>query len=113
MRQLQEIIFNAGNVAGNLTGNTIWAGQLFAVSAQSSVTGTVAGTMKFQFSNDVVAPGVAPTNWSDIPNATVAISNTALYAIAKTDLCYNYIRLVYVSTSGSGTMTASINAQGV
>ena len=77
---------------------------------QANVTGTMAGTLKLQFSNDT---GASPTLWSDIPSASIAVANTGTYIIAKTDLCYANIRLAYVRTSGSGTITANVNTQGV
>lgn len=115
MRQLQEVSFTLGDATADITGLTINAGQLFAISLQAVAVGTLAGTLKFQFSNDVVLPGIAPTHWSDITGASVAVSNSGTYIIVKTDLCYNYVRAFYAHTSHTATptITASINAQGV
>lgn len=110
MRQNIYQPFILADTSTSLNGALIPGTQLFACSMQASVTGTMAGTLKLQFSNDL---GASPSVWSDIPSASIAVSNTATYIIAKTDLCYANIRLVYVRTSGTGTITANVNTQGV
>ena len=64
--------------------------------------------MKLQASNDeqpdLRNAGWVPTNWSDISGATVAISGAGAFLIPKTDLCYQWVRVVYTN-SGTGTQT--------
>lgn len=84
--------------------------QVFQCSAQLVATGSAAGTLKLQFSNDVVPTPVAPTNWNDITDATVSVAGIGSYGIEKTELCYNYIRAVYTDSS-SGMATGTVVVQ--
>lgn len=87
--------------------------QLFAVSAQLTATGSAAGTLIIEASNDeLTSPAQTPTNWSAIPSATVTISGAGAYLIPKTDLCYAYIRFSYTN-SGTGTISINFKALGV
>lgn len=71
---------------------------------------TAAGTLKLQASNDVKSP----THWNDIPNATVAVAAgaTSMTPILSANFCYQWIRVAFVSSGGSGTMTAVIHTVG-
>ena len=78
-----------------------------ACSVIATATGTIAGSVKLQASND----NVDPTNWCDIASATVSVSVSNPVMIAKTDLCYNFIRVVFTKSGGTGTVT--VNYQGI
>lgn len=79
-------------------------------SVQAVATGTLAGNLKLQFSND----SVDPTNWSDITNATVSITGTpGVFSIQKTELCYNFVRVVFTKSGGTGTITVNYQSLGV
>jgi hypothetical protein len=116
MRQLPVKVLNAADASVDQTGAWIQAENLFAASAQAVITGTSTGTLKFQFSNDITnqqTPPADPTNASDITGATVAVAGAGVVAIPKFDLCYNWIRLVYVKTNGAaGTITATVKTLG-
>lgn len=91
------------------------AENLYQCSAQIVCTGSAAGTLKLQASNDIQLgqqpSTLTPTNWSDIPSATVTVSGAGSYLIPKTDICYQYVRLVYTN-SGTGTISVNIKALG-
>lgn len=116
MRQYAWSALKALDASKSETSAAIDASNLFACSLQVVTTGTSpTGTVKFQFSNDVpVGPPASftPTNWSDIPSATVSTTTAGVYVIPKTDLCYGYIRVVYTFASGSGTITANVKVLG-
>jgi len=82
------------------------------VSAQLVATGSAAGTLKFQCSNDnPVAGNTPPTNWSDIPSATVSVSGAGVFLIPDTAICYQWVRLVYAN-SGTGTFGVMVKTVG-
>lgn len=92
----------------------------FAVQLVTS--GTHAGTFKVQVSCDAGSPNAGTeaqqatgvSNWSDLPNATAAVTNGAAYLIHCVDAGYNWARIVYTKTSGTGSITsARINTKGV
>lgn len=90
---------------------------MFAISAVATSTGTEAGTLKFQASNDkrtgMQDTGADITNWVDITGATVAItSGGGPYIIPKFDVSYSWIRMVYTHGSGAGIVTARMKSIG-
>lgn len=97
----------------------IAADQLFNCSAQIFFTDAAsAGTLKLQGSNDFNKAGnfpgaFTPTHWNDITGASVVVAAGATSLIPKTDISYNYIRLVWTRTAGAGTMTLNVNVQGI
>lgn len=93
----------------------IKAGQLIQCSLQCVVTGASTGTLKLQFSNDITDPtvpnGAAPTNWVDIPSASITVSAAGVTGLVKMDLAYNYLRVVWTHNNGSaGTISVNLFA---
>lgn len=116
MRQSVYPSLVKADASADANGIAIQARNLLYISAQAVVTGTSTGTLKFQFSNDIVDPTLVttpPTNWSDVPSATVAIAGAGVYVIPKTDLCYEYIRVVFVHTNAAaGTISCNTKVIG-
>ena len=109
MRQVNDNIIPI-QAAATVTTAAIPSLNLFSCSAQVTATGSAAGTLKIQASNDDI-PNGPPVNFSDIPSATIAVSGAGTFLIPKTDLCYQYIRLVYTN-SGTGTISVVLKALG-
>lgn len=114
MRQLNDNLI-LSQAAATITSAAIPALNLFSCSAQVSTTGAgAAGTLRLQASNDIAGmdghPG-PPTNWSDIPSASVVASGAGAFLIPKTDLCYQWIRAIYTNT-GTGTFSVVLKALG-
>ncbi len=115
MRQVNNNIIPIQSAA-TVTSAIMDSRNLFYMSAQIAATGSAAGTLKIQVSNDekpVLANDTAwqPTNWSDLSGASVSVSGAGAFLIPKTDLCYQYIRAVYTN-SGTGTISVVIKALG-
>lgn len=113
MRELNLTIIPS-RAAATVNSVAINAENLFAISGQFVGTGSAAGTLKLQASNDapvINGQGGAPTNWADIPSATVTIAGAGVYLLPKTDICYQWVRFAYTNT-GTGTMAAIAKAQG-
>ena len=101
--------------AATITSAAIDARNLFYCSAQAIATGAgAAGTLKLQASDDIAGAdgnSGSPSNWSDIPSATVSVSAAGAFLIPKTDLCYQWVRVVYTN-SGTGTINVRFKALG-
>lgn len=102
----------------SFNGPAILCDQLFALSAQIIAGGTLVGSLKLQGSNDApvnVPGGAAPTatNWSDISGASVSVSSAGVFLIPKTEICYQYIRLVWTRDSGSGNVVINTMQLGI
>lgn len=104
MNFFSDVVLNGVDASTNQTSGSIKASLTVLASVQAVVSGTAVGTLKLQASNDITNA----TNWSDVPSASVAISGAGTYLIPKTELCHSFIRVVYTSTSGVGTLSATL-----
>lgn len=108
---------NQNNTSANLTAIPLQQKYSFSVIATFS-DGSAAGTLKVQISND--APPFSglqpeqfvPTNWVDLASATVSVASGGTVVIPKTDISYQYMRLVWTRSAGSGTFLVNTNVQG-
>lgn len=90
--------------------------QCFSASLVVVGTGTLAGAVKLQYSNDPRGEpnefSPSPTNWVDIPSATVSLTAAATVGIAKIDVCYNWLRAVMGTPTGTGTAKMILKTNG-
>jgi hypothetical protein len=76
--------------------------------------GSPAGTLEFECSNDDApytgnnAQLFTPTNWIAIPNTSQTVSTSGQILIPQTDICYQYIRVIFTPTGGS---TGAVNVR--
>lgn len=109
MRFSTEIALAAA-AGANTNGAAIDCSQVFALSLMVVTTSTLAGTAKLQFSNDPFTPGHAPTNWLDITSASVTPSSAGVLGLMKLDACYNWVRVVWTKSGGSGAITCYLRS---
>jgi hypothetical protein len=82
--------------------------QMYGLAAQAIITGTVAGTLKIQATCDNPADNATITNWTDLTGSySVSNAGSNLWNLDAT--YYTYIRFVYTSSSGSGTIKINLN----
>jgi len=112
MRFYNESIIKAANAAVSQNSIAVESKLCRFASVQAVVTGTAAGSIKLQVSNDEVVNGGSPSNWSDLTGATVSISGAGVYLIPAQNMGYQFIRAVYTASSGSGTITANLHMVG-
>jgi len=118
MRPSNILALNAVAVSGTTAyaSAAIECQQLLALSAQCVSTSTATGVLKFQFSNDPktnLATNNVPTNWIDIPSATVNVTAASTVGIPKTEICYEWVRVVYTNATNSGTVTVRLKFLGL
>lgn len=121
MRQECITILSASDVA-DVNGGKIDSSQLVNASFQARWSDIdLIGTIKIQASNDPVPNGATrsqftPTNWTDIPNATIAIAGGSVGSgfIILQNMAFSYIRAVLLAgTPGTGTAVVNMDAVGV
>lgn len=102
-----------------INGTAINSSSMDYCSCQGTVTGTIAGALKLQGSNDLVLAGAGtPVNWTDINGATVTISSaTSSFVNGASNpifqLSYMWIRSVWTPTSvGTQTVTTVADVSG-
>lgn len=120
MRQFFKTLVSAGDATANpLNSAKLDARQLYSLSVIIvSSSGSNAGTLKLQGSNDPcafgnVADDFTPTNWVDIASATVTVASGAIGTFQVNPICYAWLRVVWTPTGGAaGTITVNVNGQG-
>lgn len=119
MRSLPVTVWKLADASGTLTGTPLLTEFITRASIQGSLAGgsTPSGTLKLQFSNDKpyaanMAFNFVPTNWSDVPNAEITVSDAGVFFIPTvTDLSYPFQRLVWTPDSAAGA-TLTVNYVG-
>jgi hypothetical protein len=120
MRTINETLLAAADGTTSPSSAALCLGNMAGFSIQAIVTGTLAGTLILQASNDVgttingiTADPASLTNWTPITGSSQSISgagtvmyNTDEYAF------YRWVRAVYTNSSGTGTLTINANAKG-
>ena len=128
-------IIDSGNMsASSINSIGLTLEQLFGGSIQAVVSSgsTARGYLKIQVSNDIVPlkpvaavantpigqpvgsdPGGNVVNWTDYANSRISVSGDGSHVInINSNIGFNWIRLVYVKISGSGTLNAVFNGKG-
>lgn len=96
--------------SGTVTSSPIPAQFLIGATAQARFSANdAAGSLKLQGSND--PPIGTPTNWSDIQNSSAAVTAGATTSTPPLAayLCYQWIRVAFVSSGGTGTLSAMLH----
>lgn len=115
MRYADFAAFTPGTlltVGSTVSGTPLVGGSILRCSVQAVLSGSMVGSLQLQASNDQTAstlgsPGAAAaTVWSNVAGAAVAVSGSGTYFIPFTECCYRAMRMVYIPTSGSGTVTS-------
>lgn len=118
MRTLNFAPINGVSNDGNKVSDAIDMSQVFAISAIGTFSDAAStGTLKLQGSNDipvdtVAPPQFVPTNWADVPSATVAVTAGGTVVFEKNPICYRWVRVSWTRTAGAGTFSVRVNTQG-
>lgn len=108
----QGIVFNAVSMAESFESDPIDILHFKEYSASFFFTGSPAGTLKIQISNDTPNTAAANTSWIDLENSssTIAAAGSIVYEVTEANT--SYIKFVFTRTSGTGVMTGRITAKG-
>ena len=77
----------------------------YAIQAEWTSTSALTGTLKLQASND-------GNVWSDLPSSQAIAGSSGSFIWNNSDIFYQYVRLFYAHTSGTGTLNANLIAKG-
>ena len=98
-------------MSGDVTSAVSFIEHMLLYNVQATITGSPVGTLKLQACIDVATPTVS-SSWNDVASSTVTISGADIVMYDVSDISYKWVRLVYTRTSGTGAITALINAKG-
>lgn len=96
-------LISSGDMSGNLTSPGIGGEFLDQFTIQCNISGSPVGTFDVQESVDNI-------NWASIPLDPVPTATPSPIVIKLTLESPRYVRLLYVFTSGTGTLNAFIKA---
>jgi len=106
MRVFNDTITIGTDLASNQTSDAYSVEHIANFAVQFALTGSPSGTIKVQASLDA-------ESWSDVPSASTSVAASGVFFINVVDAGYNYMRVVYERTTGTGTITkALINGKG-
>lgn len=119
MRVVHETIIPAGtDVTTSPNSLPALLAHAWGCSIQAIFTGSPVGTVKLQGSSDVApdanfsAANFSVINWTDISGSSQSISSAGNVAWDISRTGFSWIRVVYTSSSGAGTITAQIFTKG-
>jgi hypothetical protein len=103
----------SGDMSAPITSKYTDIDEAVSYSIQAVFTGAPVGTIQLEASNDILLSSAAgPVNWTVIPTTVQAISPTTGNYMVNVELpAYSFVQLVYTPISGTGSMTANINAK--
>lgn len=98
-----QVMETSRSMGATFNGNAVSVARASSFSVQPvwSGGGAPAGTLKLQYSND-------NTNWDDISGQTFAVAADGNKMFTVNNVNYNFVRLVYTRTGGTGTLNATL-----
>lgn len=109
-------VFNAVTIDDDVESVPINVSKITNYAVQAEWTGTPVGDLKLQASCDQSDSdvGTGVVTWEDIADATVATGGAAgsVFFNYTVPPGYNWMRVVYISGSSTGTLTAKYNGKG-
>ncbi len=115
MRFNEKVILSAGDMSSaTLASIGVPMSQMKNFCIQAVFTGSPSGTFKIQVSNDIAIPGDANpganvVNWTDYTGSSQTISAAGNIAWGASNCAFQWVRLFYTKSSGTGSVTATIN----
>lgn len=117
MQYLNKVFVTAQSLGADFTSDPIQIEQYFGYAITAVCTGASAdGTIKLQGSVDPAQNPLGstptPVTFVDIGGSTGTISGATNVLYNVSNVYYNWVRLVFTRSSGTGSITATINAKG-
>jgi len=100
-----QIVTN-GDMTTTITSTAVEVDESITINVQATWTGSPVGTIELQVSNNPTLLGYTTINAS-----VSAVSGPGTYSVNYERIGFSYVQLVYIPTSGSGTLNAVLNAK--
>lgn len=85
---------------------------IVSYSIQAIFTGSPAGVLQLEASDDTPLANIPAANsWTPIDDSVQGISAAGTYTVNVELPAYSFVRLQWIPTGGSGTLSARINAK--
>lgn len=106
-------LFSAQSLGSTFKSNALDLAVYYGASIQAIWTGnTAAGSLSLQYSN-VYLPGASTndSDWSTDANSTQTVSGPGNFFFDLTTTQGRYVRLLFVPSAGTGSMSAYVNGK--
>lgn len=108
-------IFSSDDLSGNLTSEPISLFNIYGFSIQLVYTGSPNGAFVLEGSNDASfdnQKNTPPTNWTELSGTTATIIAAGSYIYNYSLVPFNWVRVKWTFSSGSGSLNGRINIKG-
>ena len=103
MRAAVHTLYDAADLSASVNSSAVDCGVIRDCSIQAIITGSSpTGTFKLQVSNDTGQVA----NWMDLAGSSQAITTTGNIGWSISPMLYDWVRIVYTRTSGTGNVSA-------
>jgi hypothetical protein len=107
-------IVDAVSMGASINSSGIDLNQQMIYAIQAVWTGTPAGTLKIQVSNDIVPVASSVVNWTDYTGSSQTLSGSAGDFVWNVlNVGYRWMRLVYTRSSSTGTLNVTYSGKGM
>lgn len=106
MRVFEYQLVSAHSMAESYTSPSQSLNQTSMCCVQAVFSGVPVGSLKLQISND-------NSNWSDYTGSDYAVTTAGNVSWNVSNIGFQYIRVVYTRTSGTGSLSITVNGKGV
>lgn len=113
MRVYPTVIFSNGDLSqATLTSEVCDLNHMYGYALQCTFTGNAVGSVIVQGSCDPTDFNLTSriVNWSTVVTLALGAPGSILYNVDAS--FYRWVRILYQRTSGSGSITANLNAKG-
>ena len=113
MRVFDYKLLTNGDMSGNINSPAQQLVQMQIASIQATFSGSPVGSLKLQITNDdphIV--GAANVIWSDYSGSTTAVSGSGNFLWNLLSNGYNFVRVVYTFSSGTGSLNITASGKG-
>lgn len=114
-----KVIMNAVDVSTSVNGPAYWLKLVYGFAIQAEFSGAPVGTVSLQGSCDAgdntpedPETGSGVVNWTTIKDSPQSVSGAGPVLWNYNGVFYKWVRLVYTATSGTGTVTVTMNTKG-
>ena len=106
MRVFEYQLLTNGDMAADITSPVQQLTQMAMCSIQANFTGSPVGSLILQISNDNLV-------WTDYTGSSTAVSGAGNFLWNLVSTGFQFVRVFYDRTSGTGSLSITVNGKGV
>lgn len=101
------LALNNVRINTSVASGAIFFSDAYKIGFHSVITGSPAGILKLQVSNDLTDVADEVISWTDVDGSSLNISVADQYVYSVNSLAMKWIRIVYIPSGGDGFITTT------